>query len=277
MNPFFSFARKFVAPLLLGITYTGLSFCATPEIKATSDKESIVFSIEKIVTRGEDKQVFFKLRNSITNQPLSLTDLKEVHTQKIHLLIIDESLEDYSHIHPTPADKPGLYQFTWHPLKKNASYFAWVDIVPVQTDKQQYLQASLTKGSGKSALINRQQVSTTKMDNLTFTLSFDQTPLKVRVPAMGKITISDAKGKPVQTLEPIMGAFAHIVGFSDDLKTVIHVHPMGKEPTASSDRGGPSLEFHLQADKAGFIKLFAQVKINGKELFVPFGVMINAN
>ncbi len=50
---------------------------------------------------------------------------------------------------------------------------------------------------------------------------------------------------------------------------------MGKEPIKTSERGGPELQFHVEPNKAGFIKLFAQVQINGKTLFVPFGVTVN--
>ena len=60
----------------------------------------------------------------------------------------------------------------------------------------------------------------------------------------------------------------------DDFRTVTHVHPMGKEPTNAGDRGGPELMFHLEPSKPGFVKLFAQVKVGGKEIFVPFGVMV---
>jgi hypothetical protein len=268
----FVLISKLVA--LLAIT-TGFAYSAIPVHGASANKEAIAFSIEKIINQGDDKLVFFKLQNLKTNRPLSLADLKEVHTQKIHLLIIDDKLDDYSHLHPTPTNKPGIYQFTWHPLKKDGTYFIWADIVPLYSGTQQYLQAPLSENAGKGSSINRQQKTTSKVENMTFQLSFDSMPLVVGIPAMGKISIHDANGKPVRELEPIMGAYAHIVGFSEDLKTVVHVHPMGTEPTASTDRGGPLLEFHLQADKAGFIRLFAQVKIKGKELFVPFGLTIS--
>ena len=50
--------------------------------------------------------------------------------------------------------------------------------------------------------------------------------------------------------------------------------PMGKEPESDSERGGPQLEFHIEPESSGFIKLFAQIKINGKDIFAPFGLMV---
>jgi hypothetical protein len=35
-------------------------------------------------------------------KPVTLNDLQEAHTEKLHLLIVDESLTDYHHEHPAP-------------------------------------------------------------------------------------------------------------------------------------------------------------------------------
>lgn len=66
---------------------------------------------------------------------------------------------------------------------------------------------------------------------------------------------------------------AHIVGFADDYRSVLHVHPMGVRADPS-ERGGPRLDFHIEPAKPGFVKLFAQVRIGGKDLFAPFGMVV---
>ena len=66
------------------------------------------------------------------DQPVTLNDLKEAHTQKVHLLIVDDSLTDYHHIHPEATKEPGVYQFEWTP-KAKGSYKRWADLVPVAT------------------------------------------------------------------------------------------------------------------------------------------------
>ena len=91
---------------------------------------------------------------------------------------------------------------------------------------------------------------------------------------MGTIIATDSKGNKVTSLQPLMGAFSHIVGFYEDYYTIVHTHPMGEEPRNDTDRSGPELTFHLMPVKSGFIKLFAHVKIGNKELYVPFGVNI---
>jgi len=75
-------------------------------------------------------------------------------------------------------------------------------------------------------------------------------------------------------LEPVMGAYAHIVGFYEDRQTVLHIHPEGEEPKSADERGGPTFGFRFYAPKPGFIRLYVQVQVDGKQVFAPFGTMV---
>jgi hypothetical protein len=236
---------------------------------------TIKISLVKQEDQVGKKLTQIKLTKITDDQPVALNDLKEAHTQKVHLLIVDDSLTDYHHIHPEATKEPGVYQFEWTP-KAKGSYKLWADLVPVATNEQQYVTFDLIKGE-KGAPIDKNVSLQSTVEGYTFKLSFDQDKLVAGKPVMGKIIVTDAKGDSVKTLEPIMAAYAHIVGFSEGLQSVVHIHPMGDEPTKETDRGGPELEFHLEPSAPGFIKLFAQVKLNGKELFVPFGINIESN
>jgi len=246
----------------------------------SDNSPTMQLSIQEIIDKKDRKLVIIKLTDSKSNKPITLNYLTEAHTQKIHLLIIDDNLMDYSHVHPVATTTPGVYQFEWQPILKNAYYRAWADLLPANTKTQEYIIADFPSPKNiEGSLgrhIDRRPLFESTVDGYQFKLSFDKTPLQVGQPAMGKIDIVDAKGNPVHTLEPIMGAYAHIVGFNEDFKTVTHVHPMGKEPTNKFERGGPELQFHIEPNKAGFIKLFAQVQINGQALFVPFGILVSS-
>lgn len=249
----------------------------TAHSSKSENASTMRLSIQEIINKNDKKLVVIKLTDSKGNKPITLNDLAEAHTQRIHLLIIDDNLIDYSHVHPVATTTPGIYQFDWQPTLKNASYRAWADLLPVDTKIQEYVIADFSSQKKMKRMgnrIDRRPLFESTVDGYQFKLSFDKTPLQVGQPVMGKIDIVDAKGRPVHTLEPIMGAYAHIVGFNDDFKTVTHVHPMGKEPTSEIERGGPELQFHIEPNKAGFIKLFAQVQINGKTLFAPFGIPV---
>jgi hypothetical protein len=89
-----------------------------------------------------------------------------------------------------------------------------------------------------------------------------------------KVKVTGPDGQEFSKLEPVMGAFAHMVAFPADLGSVTHVHPMGPEPKTAADRGGPDLTFHVEPDKPGFQKFFLQTQIGGKDKFAAFGLNV---
>lgn len=220
---------------------------------------------------GKNTTVIFRLMNPITNKAITLNDLKIVHTQKLHLLIIDPSLSDYHHVHPIETSTRGEFTFNFIP-QKQSSYRIWADVTPTVTDQQQYVMTDIGKPSKSKIFINKKVNKIVNVNGYLFTLKFDQEP-RIGQPVIGKITITK-DGKPVTQLEPLMGAYAHVVGFTEDYQSVVHIHPMGKEPTQPTDRGGPTLTFHLEPEKVGYVKLFVQVRINGQDLYAPFGVRV---
>ena len=200
--------------------------------------------------------------------PVTPADLKEAHTEKIHVLIIDPTLTDYHHEHPVPGDAPGTYRFSFTP-RKEGPYRIWADLVPVGTGKQEYAIVDLGGAPSVGEIPNRAASLMATVEGLTYTVTFDG-PLKAGAATMGTLTIKDATGAVFPALEPIMGAYAHLVGFSEDYKTIAHIHPLGEEPKNPSDRGAGELKFHIEPETAGLVRLFAQVQIGGQSKFAPF-------
>jgi hypothetical protein len=97
-------------------------------------------------------------------------------------------------------------------------------------------------------------------------------PLTAGSASLVAVHVTKPDGTPATNLEPIMAAFAHGVGFTADLSSVLHVHPMGKEPEMDSEHGGPDLSFHLQPAMPGFFKFYVQVQIGGQSRFAGFGL-----
>lgn len=223
------------------------------------------------LTAMQENTITVKLTNA-DGSSVTEDQLKEVHTRRVHFLIVDESLADYHHLHPVTGKDPGTYTASFIP-HKNDNYKLWVDLTPVN-GRQQF--ATLVMNGEKpceTPCIERRVSNTGTADGLTATLFF-KSALKVGNASMGMARITDAEGKPVTDLEPVMGAFAHIVGFYDDFTTAAHIHPMGKEPVADTERGGPDLTFHFEPAKAGFIKLYVQISRDGKDIFIPLGATV---
>lgn len=117
--------------------------------------------------------------------------------------------------------------------------------------------------------------TTVTVDGYKFNLSIENNQtLKTGQTAMLVVKVTKPDGQPSDNLEPIMAAFAHGVGFPRDLSSVMHVHPMGKEPQNDSDRGGPELKFHIVPEKPGWLKFYAQVQIDGHSKFAGFGLRV---
>jgi hypothetical protein len=206
-------------------------------------------------------------------QPIEPTDLIEAHTQKIHLLIIDGSLEDYHHEHPTPTDKPGVYSFSFTP-RKPGPYRVWADLRPAPIGVQEYVVTDIAAETQPGTLTNKSLNSTATVDGLKYELVLSSSKIRTGYPVEGKLRISNPDGSGFKKLEPIMATFAHLVGFNEDYKTVLHLHPKGAPITDANARGGPELEFQFYALQPGFVRLFAQVQIGGQSKFAPFGVVV---
>ena len=203
---------------------------------------------------------------------VTLEDLREIHTKKIHMLIVDPSLSDYQHVHPEGTDKPGAYKLSFSP-KHGGTYYFFADLLPVKTNAQEYSVAKL-EVPGAPGTMKKEENRTVTVDGYKFDLSFENPKLVQGKGNQATLTVSTADGKPFDKLEPLMGAFAHMVAFTEDRKHVMHVHPQGKEPDKAEDRGGPTLGFYVNPVSAGFQQLYAQVQINGKDVFAPFGLNV---
>ena len=206
--------------------------------------------------------------------PVLIRDLMVMHTQPIHLLIVDPSLTDYHHEHPTPTGTPGEYAFSFTPTL-SAPYRIWADLVPMDSGVQEYPVADLDGAGAAQPIGEMSGRFETKAGGLTFRLTFEngQLPRAKQVRIM-QIEITDAAGKPLRQLEPVMNAFAHLVGFYEDYRTVVHLHPEGGDILRQDLRGGPVMGFKFYPPRAGFIRLFCQVVVDGKTIFAPFNVNV---
>jgi hypothetical protein len=117
---------------------------------------------------------------------------------------------------------------------------------------------------------------TTRADvgDLRFQLVVPPTKIVVGRPTRVRLHVARRDGTPCTDLEPFMQAFAHLVGFNDDYATVLHSHPRGAPIVDPGRRGGPDLEFVIDALRPGFYRLFAQVQVAGEIKTVPFGVKV---
>ncbi len=204
--------------------------------------------------------------------PVTVDDLCEVHTQKIHLLIIDGSFTDYHHEHPVSSVVPGRYDFAFTP-KKPGTYLVWADVQPFVTGIQEYATTVIPAATSEEPLRVTADSLKATVNGLHYRIQFQQ-QVKAGEVALGTLRVTQNDGSGFTGLEPVMGAFAHLVGFHENHTTVLHIHPEMSQPPARSDRGGPDLHFRLFAPIPGFFRLFVQVQRDGVQQFVSFGLNV---
>ncbi len=222
-----------------------------------------------VLQAGQENKVALFVQDTAA-KPVDISKFEVVHTQPVHLLIIDPALKDYHHEHPVQM-ATGQYWFNFIP-QTACSYRIWVD-VQLKGASQQYVPVDL-KGEKDCTVPAAQEVKLeASSQGYDFKLTLDG-DLKKGEGAFANMSISK-NNKLIDHLEPVMGAFAHMVGFYDDYQTIAHIHPMGKEPVSNAERGGPTLRFHIEPTQTGYLKLFAQVQINQKQIFAPFTVKVS--
>ncbi len=207
-----------------------------------------------------------------TGHPVTMDQLIETHTRKIHLLIVDQSLIDYHHEHPQPTDIPGDYTFEFTP-RKPGHYYAWADVRPLPLGLQEYEKAIIAGTGNPEPISDKATRLGSDSEGFHFELNIENGEIKVGKVSIARLRIT-RDGKDFTQLEPVMAAFAHLVGFNEDGETVLHMHPTGPPILDERERGGPVLEFKIYATKPGFTRFFAQVQIGGLQVFAPFGFQV---
>jgi hypothetical protein len=244
------------------------AFCGLP--MPGKDALRATITTDKPVSLGQPVTGFLQLARA-DGSTVFASDLLISHGERIHLLIVDDSLTDYHHEHPVPAS-PGKFTFPFT-AQKPGNYHAWAEVRAQPIGFQEYVPATIesTGASEQSQLVPSTNVV---VGGLRYELIFDRDTIYAGRIASGTLHITDENGKPFNQLEPVMQAFVHLVGFYDDRKTILHIHPKGGSVTDSAARGGPEVQFQFLPPKAGFIRFFAQTQIGGRGHFAPFTVRV---
>jgi len=204
----------------------------------------------------------FKLFDKKKKKFIADSDLVVTHTKKIHLLMFDEALKEFFHVHPVYKDQVWSAPVT---LKVNGKYFVWaqgeledgedfsslarMDVVNGAQENPKLPLGDIRKGADQGTLL---ELSNTKLKvNQMATLNF-------------KVTRED--GKPVQ-MKPYLGAFAHVIATPSSGDELLHVHPMaGSKPNEGM--------LHASFTKAGEQRLWIQFIEQDEIKTIPISVIV---
>jgi hypothetical protein len=200
-------------------------------------------------------------------------DLLVAHTKLLHLLIIDPWLDDYQHVHPEPGRVKGEWTFAFTP-QREGRYRVFADFTPVATARGLYASVDVPVGraglpAGFTMVLQRATTWAVERDGFRFEIKPATPIVTARRPADLRLVITRAGGGAVP-MEPVMGAFAHLVAFDEARNGFAHLHPMEIDLDQRPDATRPELNFKITIPSAGRYVIWAQVNLGGREMFVPF-------
>ena len=215
------------------------------------------------------KPVSFTLSlRTASGKPIAPEDLLIAHTRKLHLLVVDPTLDDYQHIHPEPGKRAGDWVFKLTP-QRTGTYRVFADFTPAATARSLYASADFSV-PGTVARIARGTNNTFEVGGYRFVLHVIGGRLQARKPADLRFSIERRLGREPIPMQPVMGAFAHLVAFNDERSGFAHLHPQETDLAKPPDPLKPELTFKITIPQPGRYVIWAQVNLGGEEAFIPF-------
>jgi DMSO/TMAO reductase YedYZ heme-binding membrane subunit len=234
---------------------------------------TVSFDKPQTMQPNQNAVLQFDVFNAANGNEVNL--FQKVYEKEAHLIIVDNELQYFSHIHPqregntftiaTQFPRPGVYRayLSYQPVGAVEQQVAFSFQVgqgwaarPANAAQNSDTNMIKTFGQYEVTLSTGNGLVAKEMENATQKLSF---------------MIRDAVSKKqVTNLQPYLGAFGHLVMINTKDYSYIHVHPEGEDPQPNQN-GGPEIAFVPMtiADpiKPGVYKVFAEFNPNG-QLFV---------
>jgi hypothetical protein len=185
-------------------------------------------------------------------------ELAITHSERIHLLLIDESLDSYHHVHPEAIGDSGLYQFEFIPRTTRYRYFA--EFVPQRTR-----QLAVADGFFDFELPG--DAAPLPTAPIEFRLEGDRKQFRVNRDHRLTLKLVHEESGQKLPLEKTMDAYAHLVGFEKTLSGFAHMHPLTVDPAITDEA---EMEFIFHPTRRGTFRIWVQIRADGKDLFRPF-------
>lgn len=221
--------------------------------------------------------------------------------EEAHIMLVDAGLEDFLHTSAKPGPQAGQWLVTFTP-KFARTYKVYAEVGGHgeqghhdhdeakgghsngsdggHEDQGDHhgappLAASFVVGKDTTPALVAQESLTAEVDGLVFALSLAG-PVKVGGHTALSIAVTEkATAKPFLNLEPNLGLYGHLLAFPADGSGMVEGHGENDAPKASTDRGGPVLNYEVDVNQPGPMRLFLQVQHKGKLLAVPFTLVAN--
>ncbi|GGG61363.1 hypothetical protein [Paenibacillus radicis (ex Gao et al. 2016)] len=233
------------------------------EEEAISNAQALFSYSNDSVQPNEDFVVKIRIQ-APDGEPYDAFDT--VHEKKMHLIIVSKDLSYFSHIHP---DYEGGGQFSITTSLPAAGEYKWIADFKLQggsaLNRSEWMTVQGKAPALKTIVPDEQLVKT--VDGKQVTLSIDHLMANMELSLNFHIADATTK-KPIDNLQPYLGAVGHVVILSEDAEQYLHVHPTEEQSS------GPDAVFKTTFPHSGVYKIWGQFQQDGKVFTVPFVVKV---
>lgn len=228
----------------------------------SSNEYKAVFQFDGAVKAGSEADLTIHITDR--GQPVQQFDVN--HEKLMHLIIVNDDLSYFEHIHPDYLENGSFTVNTIFPA--GGKYKLFADFVPkgasgatlsewVTIPGEEHPQTPVKPDTNLVQQVDGKRVEL----SLSNTLSNEEVVLTFE--------FQDAATKQgIDNLEPYLGAVGHVVILSADAEQYLHVHPVDEGGT------GPRAEFATSFPKSGIYKIWGQFQHKNKVITTAFVVEI---
>lgn len=230
----------------------------------TSERGYTLNLAADVMEAGEGKMLEFQVTNADGSPLMSY---KKAHDKDLHLIAVRRDASGFQHVHPS-LDTNGNWSV---PLDLTAgTWRIFADFVPAegQATGENIILGTDLAVPGNYEPTSLPAPSTTSETN-GYAIELDGEFVPGQESEL-KLSVTQ-DGRPVDDLEPYLGAFGHLVALRDGDLAYLHVHPAGT-PGDGTTPSGPTVSFFTTAPSSGAYRLFFDFKHEGKVQTAEFTV-----
>lgn len=252
-----------------GASLFQLCDCTNPQflpVTAVQSPVTMTMATDVPPAVGRPMHVTLHLRTT-SGKPVGPNDLLVTHTKLLHLMVVDPSLRDYQHVHPVPGPTPGEWDLDLTPHRAGL-YRLFADFTPAATASALYATASFTV-PGTPDVPPAADNLMCREDGFGYVLT-PQEPFRAGDVVDLTLTVESAGAHRPVRLDPVMGAFAHLVAFDQSRTGFAHIHPLETDLNQRLDPYRPQLTFKVLIPHAGRYVIWSEINSGGRLRFAPF-------